>query len=61
MDMTLSFYYCYLFLNELFKKNEQKKFDKKKKEAKQTIKYKTKQNKNQVARPVVTFYRSKSG
>ena len=30
MDMTLSFYYYYLFLNELFKKNEQKKFDKKK-------------------------------
>ena len=36
MDMTLSFYYYYLFLNELFKKNEQKKFDKKKKQAKQT-------------------------
>ena len=43
MDMTLSFYYYYLFLNELFKKNEQKKFDKKKKQAKQTNKYKTKQ------------------
>ena len=38
MDMTLSFYYYYLFLNELFKKNERKKFDKKKKPAKQTNK-----------------------
>ena len=36
MDITLSFYYYYLFLNELFKKNEQKKFDKQKKQAKQT-------------------------
>ena len=59
MDMTLSFYYYYLFLNELFKKNEQKKFDKKK--SKQNKQTNTKQNKNQVARPVVTFYRSKSG
>ena len=59
MDMTLSFYYYYLFLNELFKKNEQKKFDKKK--SKQNKQTDTKQNKNQVARPVVTFYRSKSG
>ena len=46
MDMTLSFYYYYLFLNELFKKNEQRKFDKKKKQAKQTNKYKTKQKSN---------------
>ena len=46
MDMTLSFYYYYLFLNELFKKNEQNKFDKKKKQAKQTNKYKTKQKSN---------------
>ena len=59
MDITLSFYYYYLFLNELFKKNEQKKFDKRK--SKQNKQTNTKQNKNQVARAVVTFYRSKSG
>ena len=43
MDIALSFYNYLLLLNELFKRNEQKKFDKKKKQAKQTNKYRTKQ------------------
>ena len=42
MDMALSFYYYLLLLNELFKRNKQKEFNKKKKQAKQTNKYKTK-------------------
>ena len=37
MDMVLSFYYYLLLLNELFKRNKQKEFNKKKsKQSKQT-------------------------
>ena len=59
MDMALSFYCYLLLLNELFKKNKQKKFSKKKKQTKQTSKYKTKQKSRDSSR--LTFYRSKYG
>ena len=42
MDMALSLYYYLFLLNELFKRNKQKKFNKKEMQAKQTNKTKIK-------------------